>query len=184
MSVFPSKFIRAQTCNIISKTFTDITEYGMNSEVSKRGNPHKFQLDFTTTPFNESLARELDAYMDSLDGRYTEFTIKCPLLYRGSATAFNVAATHAAGEKEITISGLTTAGIGDYINFSNHQKAYKIVSLVGTVLTIRPRLFESISNANTASEAVFTCRMMKDNLSLSLDAKKGLVPVQVSAIEV
>ena len=41
MSQFPPKYLRAQTCNITSKTFTELTSYGMNDEVAKRGNPHK-----------------------------------------------------------------------------------------------------------------------------------------------
>ena len=191
---FPTKFVKAQTCLITSKTDTEVTEYGMNTVVAKRGNPHKWVIDFTTPPLNHELARELGAFLDSLDGRYETFTLPCPLRFMGGTDTFQTSALGSTGDNSIIVSGLPTSTVdalkaGDYVKFDGHDKVYKIIQNADSdtsglaTMYVHPRLQSIVPPSTTVSEAVFSLRMRKDDLSLSLSAKTGLTPVKVSAIE-
>ena len=120
---------------ITSKTFTEITSYGMNDQVDKRGNPHKWLLDFTTRLLNHVQSRELTAFLDSLDGQYYTFTLPCPLPFLGSTSSFAIASDTAVGLNSVSVKGLSANSerglmAGDYIKFDNHDKVYKITETV------------------------------------------------------
>ncbi len=194
MSEFPSKFLRAQQCTITSKTFTELTEYGMNTEVAKRGNPHKWRIEFRTPPLWSNDARELQAFLDSLDGRYGTFTLPSPLLFMGTTKSFNVDNNALAGLASVDVGGLDPSDVnaikgGNFIKFDNHDKVYKITKSVGSdvggkaTINIYPRLFANVIASEGVTNAIFTLRMTKDDLSLSLNATQGLQPVLITAIE-
>ena len=191
--IFPTKFTQASSYLITSKTFTEITEYGMVSEVAKRGNPHKWLVDFSTRKLTHTNARELQSFMDSLDGRYNTFTLPCLLPFLGSTNSFLVAANANAGVNTVSVKSLPVSGInalvaGDYVKFSNHDKVYKITSTVdssaaGTaIMSIHPRLQANILLNNAVSEGVFTLRLTKDTSGLNI-TKDVHYLIKISAIE-
>jgi len=192
--IFPAEFIRAQTCKITSSTLTELTKYGMNTEVNKRGNPHEWAIEFATTPVNEERARELDGFLTSLDGRYETFTLASPLKYLSSTSNFNCNGSTNVGLKIVPVRNLPVSTvkalkIGDYIKFSGHDKCYKITAFTDSDgigrgdMVIYPRLFASVADDESIGEAIFSVRMTKDKLSLPLDAKTGLYSTLVSAVE-
>jgi len=194
MSTFPVKFSSASKCNITSKTFTEVTEYGMNTEVAKRGNPHKWRVEFETKKFWSDDIRELGAFIDGLGGRFGTFTLKCPLRFMSADNSFKVSSSVVAGLDSINVGGLpfNTVGAlraGDFITFANHTKAYKIKESTDSdntgkaTLKITPRLFANVTINEDVGEGVFTLRMTKDDSTLSLDANKGLTSVLIRAIE-
>ena len=191
---FPTKFVKAQTCMITSKTDTEVTTYGMNTVVAKRGNPHKWVVDFATPPMQHEAARELGAFLDSLDGRYETFTLTCPLPFLGGTATFQTGSLGGQGDNSISVTGLPADEIdalkaGDFIKFNGHDKVYKIVQNADSngsglaTMYFHPRLQAIVAPSTAITEAVFSLRMRKDDLSLSLSAKTGLTPVKISAIE-
>ena len=195
---FPTGFTDASTCSITKKTLTEVTEYGMNTEVAKRGNPHKWRVEFQTRLMNHQRARELNAFLETLDGRYGTFTLSCPLPFLSASSNFtvgnNTGGNTVAGSNTIAITGLpenTSDALmaGDYLKFANHDKVYKCIlnanSIGGgsAVMSFYPRLVADVPDTTAISEGVFTLRMTKDDLALSLDAKKPLLKTLVTAIE-
>lgn len=191
---FPNAYIQASTFLITSKTFTEVTEYGMNTEVAKRGDQHKWWIDFTTRLLNHRQARELSAFLDSLDGRYNTFTLPCPLPYLGKSTSFITDGTSYAGSDTIDVTGLLSNQsevlvIGDYITFDNHDKVYKIKETIDSsvagsgVMKIYPNLFTDVPAGTNINEGVFTLRMTKDSSGLSLSGNKQHLSIKISAKE-
>lgn len=191
---FPNDFIQASTCLINSKTFTEVTSYGFNDVVAKRGNPHKWIIDFTTRKLNHIKARQLQAFLDSLDGRYTIFTLPCPLPFLGGDNNFSVASNANAGDNSISVNNLPNSitdilVAGDFINFSNHDKTYKIVENADSngsgnaTMKIYPRLQSNIIAGNSITEGVFTLRMRKDEVGLNLSGSNAHNLIKVSAME-
>lgn len=189
--ILPAKFNRGRKCTITSKTLTEVTDYGFNTQVNKRGNGQKWAIEFTTGLLEERDARELVAFLDSLNGRYETFTMDCPLRYLGKNTSFKVDGT--AGSNTLAVSQLYNNDTdvlvaGDFISIAGHDKVYKVVT--GTdadgagdgSITIFPKLQTTVVNAN-GSPATFTLRMVADNNSLAIDAAKSHHTVLISAIE-
>ena len=194
MPAFPVKFSRASKCDITSKTFTEVTEYGMNTQVAKRGNPHKWRVEFQTNKFWNDDLRELSGFIDGLDGRFGTFTLKCPLRFMGDTTTFAVNTGAVAGLDSILVDGLPVNSVdalraGDFITFTNHPKTYKIkesadsTSLGRANLKIVPRLFADVVANEVIREGEFTLRMTKDDSTLSLDKAKGRSSVLIKTIE-
>lgn len=195
---FPTGFTDASTCSITKKTLTEVTDYGMNTVVGKRGNPNKWRVEFRTRLMNHQRARELNAFLETLDGRYETFTLPCPLPLLSAASSFtvdfNAGGGQVAGDNTITVTGLPEYTVdalmaGDYFKFANHDKVYKCVlnansvAAGSAVMTFYPRLVAAVPDGTVVSEGVFTLRMTKDDLTLALDAKKPLIKTLVTAIE-
>lgn len=190
---FPIEFIQASTCLITSKTFTEITSYGFNDEVAKRGNPHKWVIDFSTRKLLHGKARSLQAFLDTLDGRYNTFTLPCPLPFLGGTNSFSVNNTASAGFDTVSIKGLpvsTTDALiaGDYIKFDSHDKVYKITANADSDISgiasmkIHPRLRQTANVNDVVSEGVFSLRLTKDTTGLNLSGKVHNI-IKVSAAE-
>ncbi len=191
---FPNDFIQASSCLITSKTFTEFTSYGFNDEVAKRGNPHKWVIDFSTRKLSHIRSRELQAFLDSLDGRYGTFTLPCPLPFLGASNSFLVENPENAGSNEVMVKGLPNSTtnaltIGDFIKFTNHDKVYKIIesvtsSVTGTAtMKIHPRLQTVVNADDGVVEGVFSLRLTKDTSGLNLAGSKFHNTIKVSAIE-
>ena len=191
---FPNEYVQPSTCLITSKTFTELTSYGFNDEVAKRGNPHKWLIDFATRKLTHKSSRSLQAFLDSLDGRYGTFTLPSPLPFLGDTTSFAVSASASAGVNQISVKNLpvSKAGAlvaGDFIKFANHDKVYKIVNDAATnasgitTMVFYPRLQANVFANSVISEAVFTLRLTKDTTGLNLTGGTHNI-IKISAIEV
>lgn len=192
--IFPAKYLDARTFTLTSETLTEITEYGLNVEVAKRGNPHRWNIEFRTIPLDHANMRGLNAFLNSLDGRYETFTMTSPLPWLSTATNISIGASWAAGSSQIDVftNVLNETGVvsaGEIFKFTNHDKVYEVQedadsdgSGVAT-LKLTPNLFEAVGTGDTLVKAVFSLRLTKDKTALTLDANKLSVPVVITAVE-
>lgn len=194
MAQFPTEFVQMSTALITNKTFTEITEYGMNDEVAKRGNPQKWQLDVKTRQLPEEDARALNAFLDTLDGRFGTFTFPQPLKYLSADNNFQVDVGSSAGSEHVQVKGLPINNAkalvtGDFLTFAGHTKTYKIVETSASdasgkaTVRIRPRLFADVSVNEVVGEGVFTLRLTKNDTSLSLSGSATHYPLKITARE-
>lgn len=192
--IFPSKYLDASTFVLTSETLTEYTEYGLNVEVAKRGSPHRWTIEFRTIGLDHTNARGLNAFLNSLEGRFNTFTMQSPLPWLSPATSITASSSVSAGASEIPVlTGLnnTTGAIlaGELIKFAGHDKVYEVQEDVDTngtgggTMKITPNLFSDVSNLETINKAVFTLRLSKDNVSLSLSANNRVQPVTITAKE-
>lgn len=197
--IFPDKFVKANTATIAGQTETEVTKYGLHTDVAKRGSPHKWNVEFKTSLFNEENIRELGAFLDTLDGQYETFTMKSPVRYMGDVAGLTAAVAASpnpyAGSNSIDVNGLVASGVkykaGDFFKFSNHDKVYKITESTASdgagyaTLNFHPRLKADTlsSNGVTIEEAVFTLRLKADKNALALSAKTLHHSLLISAIE-
>lgn len=192
--IFPAKYLDASTFTLTSETLTEVTEYGLNYEVAKRGNPHRWNIEFRTIPLDHTNSRGLNAFLNSLDGRYETFTMTSPLPWLSTATTLTVVTYTPAGNSQIEVStGLVdqtgVISAGELIKFQTHDKVYEVQEDVNTdesgntILKLTPNLFESVGTSDTVTKAVFTLRLTKDKMALTLDATKLSRPVTITAVE-
>lgn len=188
MPQLPSEFIDAETLLLTSKTFTEVTRYGMNTHVDKQGAPHQWLLEWKTPPLTPESKRQLNGFLNALDGRYNTFTIAEPLPLLGEGLSDLTVAT---GAKGATVLTMTTARVnsvamklGDVFKFSNHDKVYQCAADYNTDgnLTIYPPLQQSAVGA-TVQSATFSVRLTSDANSLELDAKRYLTQAFIEAEE-
>lgn len=192
--IFPAKYLDASTFTLTSETLTEVTEYGLNYEVAKRGNPHRWNIEFRTIPLDHSNSRGLNAFLNSLDGRYETFTMTSPLPWLSKSTTLTLANNASAGDSQVTVfTGLIAQtdviSAGELIKFENHDKVYEIQEDMNTdnagraTLKLTPNLFEAVSLNGSVTKAVFTLRLNKDKIALTLDATKLSRPVTITAVE-
>lgn len=192
--IFPSKYLDARTFTLTSETVTEVTEYGLNYEVAKRGNPHRWNVEFRTIPLGHSDTRGLAAFINSLNGRYETFTMELPLPWLSIATTLDVANSTPAGSSQVDVyTGLVSqtgvVSAGELIKFENHDKVYEIQEDVNSdvdgkvSLKLTPNLFEGVTIGHDVTKAVFTLRLTKDKTSSTLDATKFARPVTITAVE-
>lgn len=182
--IFPSQYQAAQTFTYTSSTDTVYTKYGRNIEVNKEGNPHQWLIEFRTRPnLTHSEMRGLGAFLNSLEGRYNTFQIVSPLPWLSPTTAPNVRAVAIAGASVIQLqnSPLSTVGAmkaGELFKFDNHDKVYEVQEDADstasgfTDIKITPNLFEDVTFGVNLVKAVFTCRLVNDDNSVSLNAER------------
>lgn len=176
MPVFPTEFIDSERISIESRTETVYSKYGMNIQVAKYGDPHQWVIDMTLPPLDPRTGRRLNAFLNSLGGRYgiTQMFDPTPLLGDGLS---DLNATGLKGDSEVTISttrtGETPILAGCFFKFANHDKVYQCTEdyVIGSNLKFYPSLRFDVSNVAIES-AIFTLRLTSDVNTLSWDAKQ------------
>lgn len=192
--IFPAHLLRAQQCTITSYSPTEVVEYGVHIDVAKRGKPHKWEMNLKTPPLTEESARELDTFLDTLDGRYNTFTVNCPVRYMGTVSDAICSYDSVEGDNVVTVdtthnSEVHAFKVGDYIKFSSHDKVYKLSRSSSTnssgtaILGIYPALVAAVPANTSIGKAVFTLRSLSDKNGLSMNATKRLYPVSFKARE-
>lgn len=179
----PSKFVSAKGFQAVSNTRTEVIEYGEVTQVAKRGTPQKWSVDLTTRLKLEDDIREINAFLDVLDGRYGTFELPCPLKWRSALSTFQTRNAAAEGTDTIRVDGFPANRVnavvaGEFIKFNNHDKVYKIVfssnaDASGNVdFQIFPKLRVWVDNNTSINPAIFKLRLLTDKNVLSLNASK------------
>ena len=139
---------------------------------------HRFEVVFKTVPINPTLAGQVWAFTNQLEGQFNTFTVILPIHSNpfGSLTSNpSVNSVTLAGVYSINVKGLpaSSGGLllpGDHINFSGHTKCYVVAQSLNSdglgngVLTLSNPLLQSIST-NEVINAVnvpFTLRLRAD----------------------
>lgn len=190
----PENFINMRSVTITSETETEITRYGKNTEVGKRGNPHQWRIMFSTRHLDEDACFEFNAFVNALDGQYGTFSMACPYRWRNADKTAQVEFPLSAGQSLVQLKGLTnnqTVAIksGSFIGFANHDKAYQVRFNAASdsngkaTVSIYPNLFSDVQANETVQEAVFLLRSVKDKNALLLQAKEATAPLVFTGVE-
>lgn len=116
---------------------------------------HKWSLKYTYGSMPQSGFAPIDAFIMLQDGELGSFTVKYPIVNRGTwvTSSVTVSGSHAAGINSIQLNLTTgqTAKAGDVIYFAAHTKVYKIISDATAsssivTVTIKPALILDIAN--------------------------------------
>jgi len=191
---FPTKYLQASKFEVEQKAKTELTTYGENDHVNKRGDPHRWEIMFTTRKHDDRGVREIGAYLRKLRGRYNTFKLPCPLKYYSNKETFNVSLAAFAGEDSLFVNGLDlnvseALFVGDFVNFEGHDKTYEITETTASsgtgsaTLKIHPKLRANVSFNSSVTKGVFTVRMASDNFSQKFDASSGLYSILIKARE-
>jgi len=96
----------------------------------------RFKMVIEHPPLTKAQMMPINAYIESLQGESNEFTISLPMPMLGAVSGSPVTnSARAGGSNSIAIDNLVASVTsvfvaGDWINFNNHSKGYKIVSTV------------------------------------------------------
>lgn len=139
-------------------------------------------------PLTEEDRAQVKAKLTTLRGGVNTFTIATKNFTdkKGTSTASEgIASSAAIGATTVTMDNSNEFKPGEYIKFSNHTKAYQVISHSGTTLTIEPPLQTAITGSDTVesgSNFTMTCRLADDNISYTQGAD-GFSRIQFTAIE-
>ncbi len=139
-------------------------------------------------PLIEEDRAQVKAKLTTLRGGVNTFTIATKNFTdkKGTSSASEgIASSAAIGATTITMDNSNEFKPGEYIKFSNHTKAYQVISHSGTTLTIEPPLQTAITGSDTVesgSNFTMTCRLADDNISYTQGAD-GFSRIQFTAIE-
>tara|TARA_R100000278_G_scaffold3313_1_gene6073 strand:+ start:219 stop:818 length:600 start_codon:yes stop_codon:yes gene_type:complete len=139
-------------------------------------------------PLTEEDRAQVKAKLTALRGGVNTFTIATKNFTdkKGSSSASEgIASSAAIGATTVTMDNSNEFKPGEYIKFSNHTKAYQVISHSGTTLTIEPPLQTAITGSHTVesgSNFTMTCRLADDNISYTQGAD-GFSRIQFTAIE-
>lgn len=139
-------------------------------------------------PLIEEDRAQVKAKLTTLRGGVNTFTIATKNFTdkKGTSTASEgIASSAAIGATTVTMDNSNEFKPGEYIKFSNHTKAYQVISHSGTTLTIEPPLQTAITGSDTVesgSNFTMTCRLADDNISYTQGAD-GFSRIQFTAIE-
>lgn len=139
-------------------------------------------------PLTEEDRAQVKAKLTALRGGVNTFTIATKNFTdkKGSSSASEgIASSAAIGATTVTMDNSNEFKPGEYIKFSNHTKAYQVISHSGTTLTIEPPLQTAITGSDTVesgSNFTMTCRLADDNISYTQGAD-GFSRIQFTAIE-
>ena len=181
MKKLPTEFIDAQTLVVESVTKTEETNFGGNFQATKIGNQHYWQIEFRTPPNEPAVARRLNAFLNSLDGKYGVFEMDNPEVY--SSGVMTVANTVSAGQSAVNVNDNSSATVGDFVRFSNHSKTYQIIDVYSDVIEVYPPLFFDLSSGDTVGTAIFELRLSRDKNSINRSAKQFNVTQTIVARE-
>ena len=144
-----------------------------------RGNKAPFfMLALTTPPLPYAEHMEVSAQIESYEGELEIFTLQNPLPELASFSNKNVNAAFAAGVKSVVIGGSHAFRVGDFVQFTNHSKVYRIASVAtasNTTIGLSCPLVESINNTTDliyGANVVFQV-CLSDNYSQEVEARNG-----------
>lgn len=139
-------------------------------------------------PLTEEDRAQVKAKLTALRGGVNTFTIATKNFTDKKGTSGvseGIASSAAIGATTVTMDDSNEFKPGEYIKFSNHTKAYQVISHSGTTLTIEPPLQTAITGSDTVesgSNFTMTCRLADDNISYTQGAD-GFSRIQFTAIE-
>ena len=147
-----------------------------------------YMVTLNFPPLTEEDRAQVKAKLTTLRGGVNTFTIATKNFTdkKGTSSASEgIASSAAIGATTVTMDNSNEFKPGEYIKFSNHTKAYQVISHSGTTLTIEPPLQTAITGSDTVesgSNFTMTCRLADDNISYTQGAD-GFSRIQFTAIE-
>jgi len=144
---------------------------------SRKMGSQKWEFSASYPPLTRAEFQPVSAYVDSLRGRHTVFTV-VPTEISSTAGA-NVSGVVtstgavAVGISSIAVTGLTgTLKAGDFVKFASHDKVYRLTAdraSNGTVAIVPP-LVAAVSSSEQLiySDVPFTVRLKNDVQSYSI----------------
>jgi hypothetical protein len=120
-------------------------------------------------PLTRAEFQPVSAYIDSLRGRHTVFTVTPTEISSttGTATVSTVTCTAAAiGDSTVATTGLSgTLKAGDFIKFSGHDKVYRLTADLsgnGNLSIVPPLIAAVTTDTVTYNDVPFTVRLNND----------------------
>ena len=176
---------------IKNKTPTSVTESFSGFVNVKKRNVQWWEIKFTTTATGQEQVRKLEAFADSLNGRYDTFEIKLGSkgepLKRIRGNAYTEAT--AAGKNQIKVNGISGVfSTGDFLKFGNHSKMYRVISYDRNTLfaNIQPALRKAVSNRETIlyKNLPFKVRLKKDDVTYDYIDTENMLEIKFDTREV
>lgn len=138
-----ARFVAPTTVKSVRPVYVGET-LNLRTKVSMQGNAQRWEITSKLEPLvgDASLMLHTIAF-DSFD----VFAIKMPQMYRRTAVAqaaIITSGTAATGSAAFTQAGVGSATVGEFIRFSNHNKAYMVTSISGSVVSIFPNLLATV----------------------------------------
>jgi hypothetical protein len=157
----------------------------LRSRVEGNRRPY-FMVELTTTPLPYAEGMAAAAYMDSLKVGLTVFALPNPLPALATRTGLSSNGINLPESTSITLDGATPSQTnalvgGDFIQYTNHQKVYRLVGNknangAGEVTaTITPELFSQVNNNEVIQygENVVFQVCLDDYVSMDVRANNG-----------
>jgi hypothetical protein len=135
---------------------------------SRKVGGQKWEFSATYPPLTRAEFQPVSAYIDSLRGRHTVFTVTPTEISSSIGTVSGTATctATAAGLNTVPMTGITgTLKAGDFIKFSGHAKVYKLTAdrAGDGDLSIVPPLIAAITTDTvTYADVPFTVRLKND----------------------
>ena len=175
---------------ITNNTKNSVTE-PFNGVVNvKKRNVQWWEIKFKTTACGQKAVRELEAFVDSLDGQFGVFDFVAgnkgkPLnRIRGAATTVKTE----AGKNQIKINGITGSfSTGDFISFSNHSKVYRITNYDQNsgIAEIRPALrkAQNLGDSVKYDGVTFKLKLKRDDIKYKYIDSENILEVSFDTRE-
>lgn len=183
--MFPvDKFSKVTIEQLVDIRISD-TRYYRNRA---RGNKSPlFMISLTSSPLPYEEHTEVSAQIEAYEGELEIFQITNPLPALAVFTNKNVNATFSRGTKTIVITGNHAFRVGDFVQFNNHLKVYRIsevISGANTTISLSCPLIETIINTTQliyGANVIFQV-CLSDNYSQEVsirNSKFGVVDVEL-----
>ena len=187
MLEFPQ--LRYQSTRLVSKTLTKSdTNDNLQFFTRKVGDPHRWEWDLTSEPLEEHEAKAVFAFMASLGGKHGKCYLRNPenTFGQGGGTPRPRAGVQ-SGENQVPLHGLPEGqdniyAVGDFIQFSNHDKAYQVQQFVNSnahgmaELYLYPKLRRAVTPQTAlhhGKDVRFCVSLKNDEQDLQLAASQG-----------
>ena len=198
MPTFPTNIgLNALTLKSVSPTLK--TESRSFRRHTSRIPTHRWEAMIKTSPLPNSEFRDLWAFINSLEGSFSNFELEIPRYStpRGSHSGTPLAAAlTVGGSKTINVSGYTAsitniAKAGDLIKFAGHSKVYQITQDASSdingdaTLTLNTGLIEDVAfnEALTTNNVPFTFALRNDPQEFKASSNSNLISVELDLIE-
>jgi hypothetical protein len=135
---------------------------------SRKISGQKWEFSASYAPLTRAEFQPVSAYIDSLRGRHTVFTVIPTEIGSSSGTVSGTVTctAAAAGLSVVPTTGLTgTLKAGDFIKFSGHTKVYKLTADRagdGNIAIVPPLIAAVSTDTVTYNDVPFTVRLAND----------------------
>jgi hypothetical protein len=170
------KFVSMQSAKPknVTKTLLDTAHSGKRF-VRKIGDPQWWEFDFTTPPLTYAQALELFAFVCSQGGQYGTFYIPNPFPTIAQNLTARVAPNIAVGADSFALSS-SNYMVGDFIQFSSHDKTYLVTNVTESTVSFYPKLKSAVGAASPikyGTDVLFKVALQNDENDLLVKATNG-----------
>lgn len=165
--IFPD-YLLIKSIDVISNQPIVTSEARNLKVLSRELSGHRFDLNMRieVEPWN---AKKAGGFFFGLqqDSATVEFS---DAEWASSASNKTVSGAVSAGVRDLTLNNVTDLNIGDWANVAGHAKLYRIIDIVGSMVTLNTPLHDDV-----ADMAVFTVDAPEGIFELHPDLKRNAV---------